>query len=166
MKIQFLKALLLMTAFFSLVSCSKDSDSPAPQPEIPVTGSYMRASVDGAAFTTKTSDGENVFVLKSGLGVQITGNSSALTKVIPIYIDGTPQVGTYTLTASSDSSLEYVEGPVYYNAAGCTGASGTITITVVTDTKVEGTFQFVGKDTDNCARISKTITNGSFRAVY
>lgn len=167
-----IKIVLFLLSLFCLLSCNSDDDSStnnditAPVSDIPTTGSYIRASVDGGAFTTKVSGNENVFVLKSSTGIQITGNNSNMTKAVSIYLDGITQTGTYTIDSSSDSTLNYTDSGIYYDVPGCAGASGTVTITFIDNSKVEGTFQFIGKDTDNCSGPSKTVTSGSFRGVY
>ncbi|HEU0135887.1 MAG TPA: hypothetical protein VFQ50_01210, partial [Flavobacterium sp.] len=68
---------------------------------------------------------------------------------------------------SDGTTLAYIEtgNSMSYDTSNCAGATGTITITAYDDTKVEGTFSFVGKVDEDC-NMTKTVTNGSFRGVY
>lgn len=161
-------ALIALTVILS--SCSKDSSS-SSTPATP-TGSYITATVDGASFSTTIAgistasgsrSGSGEFTLIQVVGADINSNS------IAINLLGITTTGTYTLNSGSDSVIAFTppSGGAAYGTGGCEGASGTMNVTFLDDTKIEGTFSFTGKDVDNCATsATKTVTNGSFRCVF
>ena len=163
--------LVLIALTVVLSSCSKDSDSSSSNPVTP-SGSYITATVDGASFSTTIAGVSTVNGSRSGTGeftlIQVLGadlNSNS----IAINLFGITTTGTYTLNADSDSVIAFTPptGGAAYGTGGCAGATGTINVTFLDNTKIEGTFSFTGKDVDNCATSAvKTVTNGSFRCVF
>ncbi|MBK8600331.1 MAG: hypothetical protein IPN80_07000 [Flavobacterium sp.] len=163
--------LVLIAFTIVLSSCSKDNDSSSSTPITP-SGSYITATVDGASFSTSIAgistasgsrSGSGEFTLIQVVGADINSNS------IAINLLGITTTGTYTLNADSDSVLAYTPptGGLSYSTGGCSDVSGTMNVTFIDNTKIEGTFSFTGKDVDNCATsATKTVTNGSFRCVF
>ncbi len=161
-------ALIALTVI--LYSCSKESSS-SSTPSTP-SGSYITATVDGASFSTTIAGISTASGSRSGSGdftlIQVVGadlNSNS----IAINLLGITTTGTYTLNADSDSVIAFTPptGGAAYGTGGCPGASGTMNVTFIDNTKIEGTFTFTGKDVDNCATSAvKTVTNGSFRCVF
>ncbi len=92
-------------------------------------------------------------------------------------VDGTLETGTYNVNSTNEDdgyvgSLTYVEVNLStfavgtYSSMNCDNANGTITITFIDATKIEGTFSFTGKEVkedESCSGTTKNITNGSFR---
>jgi Family of unknown function (DUF6252) len=162
-------ALIALTVILS--SCSKDSSSSSSTPATP-SGSYILATVDGASFSTTIAGISTASGSRSGSGastlIQVVGadiNSNS----IAMNLFGITTTGTYTLNADSDSVIAFTPptGGAAYGTGGCAGASGTMNVTFIDNTKIEGTFSFTGKDVDNCATsATKTVTNGSFRCVF
>lgn len=161
-------AIIALTVILS--SCSNDSSS-SSTPATP-SGSYITATVDGASFSSSiagistasgSKSGSGEFTLIQVLGSDINSNS------IAINLLGITTTGTYTLNSDSGSVIAYTPptGGAAYGTGGCPGAAGTMIVTFLDDTKIEGTFSFNGKDVDNCATsATKTVTNGSFRCVF
>ena len=144
-----------------------------PPANIPATGNYVTASADGVAFTTLWSaTGEHQVVVQKILvnnqnSIYIQGrniNDLSAPKGLDLYLVGISAVGTYTISPTGSSALQYAEGTVAYTTANNAGANATVTITKIDNTMVEGTFSFIGKK--NNATETKTITSGSFRGVY
>lgn len=156
------------------ISCSSDSDSGGGSG--PATGGFVKAKVDGANFqsddmTTAGTYSNGALVLQ---GTTLDGRSV----IIQLYaIDGTLETGTYNMNATNDSDA-YTGGLNYatvnlntfatqsYNSGNCDNANGTLEVTFIDATKVEGTFSFVGKEVkmdESCDGGTKNITNGSFR---
>lgn len=162
-----LKNLLTATCFFLLLSCSNGDDTPVNDNplEIPTTGSYMRATVDGQPFTSKVNGAEAVVALNQFGQILIVGTNVA-NQEITIALEGITSTGTYTINSDTDSILAFLEGEQSYDTkSGCSGAIGKVTITTIDETKIEGSFEFIGNQFDNCSA-SKTVTTGYFRGVY
>lgn len=159
-------ALTMMTIFSS---CSS-SDS-GGSGNIPATGSYINAKIDGASFTTLISGVSAASATRSGTGADtliIVLGSSLSTNSVNLSLYGISTTGTYTLNSSSDSVMAYVDSTssVAYGTGICEGSTGTLTVTYLDATKIEGTFTFTGKDGENCAAAAKNVTEGSFRGVF
>ena len=165
-----------------LSSCSKDSDGGSSL-AIPATGTYNNAKVDGANFTTViagqssanasiigTGEGNIITVLGTSVGA-ITGTTFS-SSTISITLEGITAPGTYAVNDNRKVTLGYLFTPdsttaltTAYITGDCEGTTGSVTITTLTATKVEGTFTFSAKKEDTCNE-TKTITSGSFRAVF
>lgn len=135
------------------------------------SGSFIKGKVDGSSFETLSIQGQStVAAMRTGTGdqtiVTVSGSSSEL-KSMYISTIGITEPGTYEIGPDSASVLAFVDSntQVSYDTSNCDQATGTLKITTLTDTKVEGTFNFVGKVDENCTQ-TKTITNGSFRGVF
>jgi hypothetical protein len=178
-------ALLAVTS----ISCSNNDDEPTPAPVNPVvvnppaptptptTGGYISAKVNGQAFF---ADRVGYFSgVKVGLtGIRISGvvdNSvgTALNQQgLILNLQNITTTGTYNLPNSNtfESNIQPVyntivgSAAVNYGFGNLCATTGTITITVLTAAKIEGTFSFVGANGD-CS-VTKNITEGSFRGVF
>jgi hypothetical protein len=163
-----LSLILFLAIAGILTSCSSDSSSGSGGP---ATGSYITAKVDGASYTTVINGVSAASASRSGSGastlIMVLG-SNLTSNSVSINLFGVTAPGTYTVNSSSDSVMSYVEASssIAYGTGICDGSTGTITVTTLTDTKIEGTFSFSGKDGENCASAAKSITNGSFRGVF
>lgn len=166
------KSFIIAAGFLAIVSCSKDDDNntPVPVAPVPANSSFVTGKVDGSPFSsiifgtstascTKGGSGNDSFM--TILGGDLSANS------ISIVLMGSLSVGTYNVNNTTDSLLNYSPstGSEAYSTGSCDGASGRITVTVSDATHIEGTYSFVGKDTDNCSA-TKTITEGTFRGIY
>ena len=125
-------------------------------------GGNMAAKVDGSSWTatlavqaTITSGVLSVGGTGSAGQINITIGSYTGPKTYAIGAAGGPSSMTsYTLTSSPFTS---------YSATFVLG-SGTVTITSDSGGYVEGTFSFDGKNNSGPTILSKTITDGSFKA--
>jgi len=159
-----------------LSSCSSDSGSGGGGFSGPATGSFVKANAAGSSFLSEgsfTTGGFNSGNLVMQ-GTTMTGKSVQ----IQLYaVDGTLETGTYNVNSTNTDdthvgSLTFVEvntstlSAVAYSSMNCDNANGTITITFVDATKIEGTFSFVGKEVkedETCNGGTKNVSNGSFR---
>jgi hypothetical protein len=164
-------ATAFIAASLTFSSCSSDDGGGGSSTP---NGTYIKATVDGAAFQTLEIQGQSLATaLKTGTGsgtlimIQGSGDMNG-SQTMVINMMGITGIGTYDVNADSDgTTLAFVESgsTTSYDTSNCAGATGTLNITHYDDTKVEGTFSFVGKVDEDCS-MSKTITNGSFRGVY
>ncbi|OYU81662.1 MAG: hypothetical protein CFE23_04115 [Flavobacterium sp. BFFFF1] len=151
----------------ALSSCSSDSDGGSGSN----AATYINASVDGTAFETFEVQGQSSasasrIVSGSDTFITITGVSST-TDAMEIVLHNITATGTYPAGPSNDLTLVYSATSsqmAYASDADCTGATGTVTVTSISDTKIEGTFSFTGK-TDDCTG-QKAVTNGKFRGTF
>lgn len=150
-----------------LAACSDDNSSGSSgNPD-----GFIKGKVDGQQFTSLEVQGHSTTVATrtgtgDGMTIMVSGSNQDLNTMTIITI-GITQPGTYEIDSSDNSVLAFISqnDQLSYDTGECDGASGTLTITTLTDEKIEGTFSFVGKDGENCSA-SKTITNGSFRGVF
>lgn len=177
MKTLKLFGLVLTTTLSTLfISCSSDGGDGGGGFSGPSTGTFVKAKVGGTNILAEgdyANGGYNSgnLVLQ---GFSLTGQSVN----IQLYaLDGTLDVGTYNVS-STNTDDTYVGGlslidinldtmsSLTYSSQICDNTSGTVEITFVDATKIEGTFSFTGKEVregDDCSGATKNVTNGSFR---
>jgi hypothetical protein len=180
-KMKTIKKLSLMFAIgFATIlsSCSKDED-PTTTSTIPATGTYINAKVDGADFTTIVAGqtaGSAVRNVVGGLNIiLVSGSSVSLSDVqsqknIALSLNNITAPGTYPLNGTSGNAGTYTDlnagtTTTYSSTADCQGATGSVTVTAISATQIEGTFNFIGKKDGACSA-TKTVTEGSFRGVF
>lgn len=165
--------LVLVGLTVLLSSCSKDDDNSSPTPAnlAPTSGSYITAKVDGADFSSVIFGVSTATANRIGTGedtmIIVLGGDLA-TNSISINLMGISAPGTYPLNPSLDgTAIGYVSSnaAASWDTGNC-DASGTLTVTALDNTKIEGTFSFVGKNGENCTAAAKNITNGAFRGVF
>ncbi|HEY0092176.1 MAG TPA: DUF6252 family protein [Flavobacterium sp.] len=165
----------VVAVFLIVAGCSSDDDdnnTPTPTPSTP-NGTYLKGKVDGTSWQSLELQGQSLAVaVTSGEGTgrlimingsgDINGSDSMVINLL-----GIDAPGTYTINSDSDSVLAYVNTATEtsYDTSDCSGATGTVTITTINTTKVEGTFSFVGKVDEDCSQ-TKTIAEGQFRGVF
>jgi FlaG/FlaF family flagellin (archaellin) len=168
---------LSLTVIAMLSSCSSSSgDSNGGGFSGPATGSFVKATANGTnvlaegQFATGGYESGNLVMQ----GMTMDGKSVN----IQLYaLDGTIDVGTYNVSSTNTEdnyigSLLYMEintstfTTASYSSQICDNASGTIQVTFVDATKIEGTFSFTGKElkeNEDCSGGTRNVTNGSFR---
>lgn len=166
---------LVIALITTLSSCSSSGSGGSA---VPATGSFVKGKVAGSDFLSQgsfTAGGLN----SGNLALQGTTATGKSIDIQLYAVDGTLETGTYNVnsTNADDShvgSLTLVEvntstlTSTTYSSMNCDNANGTITITFIDATKVEGTFSFTGKEVkadETCTGTTKSVTNGSFRLV-
>jgi hypothetical protein len=169
--------LILFLAVSSILSsCSSDDSDGGSQFSGPSTGTFIKAKAAGSSFL---SEGQFATGGYSNGSLVLTGaNSSGKSIGIQLYaVSGSLAVGSYNINASQDESiavgnLQFTDvnlstfAVTPYSSVNCENASGTLEITFIDATKIEGTFSFIGKEVmenEACTGGTKNITNGSFR---
>lgn len=161
-----------LTIMFS--SCSSDSSSGGGSG--PATGAFIKANAAGSSFLAEGALAGGTFT-ESGMsiaGSSITGKSLS----IQLYGISAPlAVGTYNINATNTGN-DYTGGVTYslvntttfssvsYSSINCDNSVGTLEITLIDATKVEGTFSCKAKEVkenEACDGATINITNGSFR---
>ena len=168
MKTIYKTGLAFMAAMALLTSCS-DDDGGSTNNNTP-DGAYLHCKVEGEQFETFTFQGLNsTYATKSGTGDEtqiVVMGSNVATHVVGFSTHGITEPGTYELDdlqavmLYTDSDTE-----ITYDTNECEGAEGTLTITHLDDTKIEGTFEFLGRNEEDCSQ-NKNITQGSFRGIF
>jgi len=164
-------SLIAVSLFF--VSCGDDDDTYYPPANpAPANSSYITGKVDGADFSTIIFGTSTATCNRVGTGdeyfITILGGDMAANS-ITVQLWNITAPGTYTVNRNSDSFLNYSPGSggvAYASSAECDTATGTINVTYIDDTKVEGTFSFTGVNTEDCAGGTKTVTEGAFRGTF
>lgn len=162
----------------TLSSCGGSDDNGGGGFSGPATGTFIKAKVGGSNFL---SEGEFAVGNMTNGAMVLTGSSTSGKNMgIQLYsTTGSLAVGTYSMNATQDSnvnvgSLTFTDvnlstfSVIAYNSVNCENSNGTLEITFMDDTKIEGTFSFVGKEVkedETCDGGTKTVTNGSFRLV-
>ena len=177
-KIKKLSVMFAVGFAIILSSCTKE-EAAASTSAVPTTGTYINAKVDGADFTTiiaGQSAGSAVRNVQGGLNIiLVSGSSVSVSNVqsqknIALSLNDITAPGTYPLKGTSGNAGVYSDvngaSTTSYSSAGdCQGATGSVTITSISATQIEGTFNFVGKKDGACSA-TKTVTEGSFRGVF
>jgi len=171
MKTFYKTAMALMAATALLTSCSDDTDGSTGGGNTP-SGTYISANVGGSNFETLSQQGFNAAnATKQTIGDQtfitITATSANTNSMVITFTDVTA-TGTYDVGPQSDNVVAFFETATetaFSSNADCSGATGELKVTHYSDTKIEGTFTFTGKNDDNCSQ-SKSVTNGKFRGVF
>lgn len=150
----------------TLSSCSSDESDSAIQTSDMAT--YIFATVNGESFKTFELNGFlSAQTANSDSRIIITGmdqNQNGMT----IYLSDITQMGTYTISAENFlNRIGYgndASGVTVSSTADCDGVTGTIIVTALTDTKIEGTFELIANNDECTAQTS--VTQGSFRGTF
>ncbi|MBC8051607.1 MAG: hypothetical protein H7Y13_00930 [Sphingobacteriaceae bacterium] len=145
-----IKSLVILLALCASVmsSCEKDDQA--------ISGVFLSAKVDGS--TKEAKDAKvSVAPFEGMLAiVGVLGTTESITLLLPINLS----VKEYSLTGiDAEAIADYANGPSDLNLY--SAVSGSIKVTAISGTNIEGTFSFVGK---NDANASKTVTEGKFNA--
>lgn len=169
-----LKSIFVAASVVLLASCSKDDEaSPIVPSTVPVNSSFVTATVDGTAFTSIIFGTSIASASRSGSGdmtlIQVLGSNFNADN-IALNLLGITATGTYEINPSIDGSVMAFTpgtGEYAYSTGGCAGSGGTLVVTAIDNTKIEGTFSFIGKDVDHCETSgTKTVTNGAFKGIF
>lgn len=173
--------LVVLFAFVALFSaCSRNNGTPDPGNSAGPAGSFITTKIEGANYssaktalssTIASRQGSGASTFISLLGVSTTSTGS-LTESITINLLGITAPGTYALTlANKDTaSLGYSYAPtggtaIGYSTGDCSASTGTIVITSLSSTQIEGTFTCTTKKVTTCD-VTKTFAEGSFKGIF
>lgn len=137
------------------------------------SGGFVKAKVDGASFA---ASGQLVMGQIAEGNFSMQGVTTAGTSIaINVFAyDGTLETGVYNLSAASNNdnytgsvSYNMVSGTTatVYNSLGCDTGIGSVEITFIDATKIEGKFSFNAKNTETCQGAAKNVTAGTFRCL-
>ncbi|MBC7399003.1 MAG: hypothetical protein H7289_03590 [Mucilaginibacter sp.] len=141
--------LLLACSLFLLSACKKKTTTPT------IVESSLSLKVDGAS---KTYTGSAIKYTAGG-NLQISGlETNAAYNTVFILVPN-PKVATFTAANGAYFQLSVQEPQV---AAYASDQTGSVTITSLSDTRVAGTFNFVGSHIGSAGTTTKTITEGTF----
>jgi hypothetical protein len=171
-----ISAALLVTLALTVSSCGGSDDNGGGGFSGPSTGTFIKATAAGSNFL---SEGQFAVGNYADGSLVLTGSSTTGNNIgIQLYaVSGALAVGTYNMSADQDSdvvvgNLQYTAvnlstfAVTPYSSVNCENASGTLEITFIDATKIEGTFSFLGKEVkpdETCDGGTKNVTNGSFR---
>jgi hypothetical protein len=158
--------LVISTIVLSLLTgCSSDNNNDTGTNPTPTTSYFMKATADGSAFTA--TEATCIAVRNAGL----VGISAGQVIVPPRQISITlfsPEAGaTYVLgSLGSLNSAVLVVGTTandVYTVTPLSSSGGTVTVTKLDATAIEGTFSFTATNPEG---EGKQVTNGSFRCKF
>lgn len=153
-------------------SCSKDDDNAGFSG--PTTGNFLKSNFDGTTFLAEGNAAIGFFTSNS---LNLSGvNTSGKNVGISLQSIDDLEVGTYNLGKTQPANyggalfLTDINTSTFamttFSSAECDGAIGTLEITTISSSKIEGTFSFTGKEIlqdNSCGTASKIVSNGSFR---
>jgi hypothetical protein len=151
--------LLALTLIFA-VSCGDDGpadpDDGNEPPSGPGTGS-IGAQVNGQAWSGLVRSATHV---NGTLTISGTDTSQRTILVAAALVTAP---GTFQLTACNPNGAiaSVIEGPAIWSSP-LAGGSGTLTVTVLTATRVAGSFTFTGVPATASATGSRVVTAGTF----
>lgn len=153
---------IIVFVFSSLIVGCSSSDSD----ENGTSGEFIIADVETISFeSSNIPDGVTASVIGTTYIVQ--GFDDAANGMV-LLISDFDGIGTYNLSFGQDgisSSGLFSNQSAAWSSRGGQGGTGTVTVLTNDDEETTGTFEFVGVDTNNTSS-TRTITNGSFRAMY
>jgi hypothetical protein len=154
--------LAVVVAALMLCACSRDSPSePASVPNLVTNGSFS-ASIEGASWSAVG----NVSVVKRDDNITVTAVSS--TYNITLSLGHATLVGDYPLIVPSifgpSASVMNASGARW--VTGGIGATGLVTITTLTASRIAGTFAFAGLPVTGGAVSLVHVTRGTFDVTY
>lgn len=153
----FSKFVLIATLFsLTFTSCGSDDDDSGSN----TTSSFFQCKIDGETY--KVTGDNNAFAQKISNDLfGIYGNEDP-TKPNPkrVYISliKAPSVGSFEIKDNETGNASILLGSTLYNSA-FPGGTGSIKIDELTNTRIKGSFSFVGVTP---ASESKKVTEGSF----
>lgn len=159
---------LILFVSVSVMSCKKDDDGGDSADNNAASGT-ITAKVDGANFTSNTSFTVATRITAGGQTTLTLQGSNNGGKGIVMIINGFEGAGSYDIGGGSNVFVtgSYVEANASNPSASQTWmapfdqtVAGEINISEVNDTKVLGTFNFTGKNSNNNS--TKNITDGNF----
>ncbi|MES2544868.1 MAG: hypothetical protein V4548_08275 [Bacteroidota bacterium] len=155
-----------------LTACSNDDGGSGGGSSLPT---YITGKVDGVSFTTNLEAAGVATKSGSGASSAIIISCANLTSVaqseyesIQIALIGITATGTYIVNKDTNNTLGYIENHTpnhSWDTGDCSSASGTITVTSISETGIEGTFSFIGSDDDDCTS-TKNVTEGHFKGTF
>jgi len=153
---------LLLSVGVVLTSCKKDDDeenNPGGSTPTPTQGT-MNCKVDGTDWSASLA----VVATNSNGVFTVTGSDANAMQcqvtLMNVNGPGTYQIGGSMTNPNSGRWTASTDPADTYSSMLGQG-SGTVEITVLTDTKTEGTFSFTAKNT---AQTTVSVTQGSFSA--
>jgi len=171
--------LILFLAVSSILSsCSSDDGDGGGGFSGPSTGTFVKAKV-GSTNVLAQGEFANGGYNSGNLVLQGFDMSGKSVNIQLYALDGALEVGTYDmgLTNTEDNyvgSFTLIDVDTSslttktYSSAFCSDSNGTLEITFIDATKIEGTFSYKGKElleNEDCSGATKNVTNGSFRFV-
>jgi len=155
--------MMLLTAVFAFVSCSKDDDNNTPV--IPPAGNYfVKAKVDTGDYANSP------YVTPAATfnaGTMMIQSSGATGNAMQIQIPNYNGVGVYN-SGNNNLSNGYINfskmgsGFTYKTYTSVRG-SGTVEITAVTATEIEGTFSAYAPENQDGWTTAVEISEGTFK---
>jgi len=148
--------ILIFTSALLFSSCAKDEESSSDN----TSASFFQCKIDGTDY--KITGDNNAYAKQTGSDLFVIYGSEDATKAnfrnVYISLPKVPSVGKYDINTNDIGSGSFFQSAKLYNSA-FPGGSGTLEITEKTETRVKGTFNFVGTTTTS---EQKNITDGSF----
>ena len=151
--IKFFVTLSIITAF-SITACNKNDNNNTPSGN---AGS-LSLKYDGTNWTATNVQATFVNDIVNVAGIDNNNHQATIT------LEGISQTGTYQVGPGNPSNqLSWTEGtnPEDVYQANWTIGSGSVVVTLLSDAKIEGTFQFTGY---NINQDSTVVTEGKFSA--
>ena len=145
-----------------LCACSHDSPSePASVPNLVTNGSFS-AAIDGAGWSAVG----NVSVVRGD--DQITVSAVSTTYNVMLNLANATAVGDYPMTTPSifGSSAQLMNASAARWTTGGIDATGLVTITTLTASRIAGTFAFAGLPVTSGATSLVHVTRGTFDVTY
>ncbi|HLO54586.1 MAG TPA: DUF6252 family protein [Saprospiraceae bacterium] len=149
-------SILIFTSVLLFSSCVKDDESSSDNS----SSSIFQCKIDGTDY--KITGDNNAYAKQTGSDLFVIYGSEDATKAnfrnIYISLPKVPSVGKYDINTNDIGSGSFFQSAKLYNSA-FPGGSGKLEITEKTETRVKGTFNFIGTTTTS---EQKNITEGSF----
>lgn len=160
------RATLMLCSIVALAAaCGGDAVAPgdddAVRPGATTTATGVSASIDGTPWRSLYAESERNG--SGGTHLHFAGWDS--TRVISVGVSGVTGPGTYTVQNSGVSFAHIMEFRRHWTSVNA-GGSGTVRVTVLTATRVAGTFSFVAPPDPGTPGGPRRVTDGQFDIAF
>lgn len=160
-----MKRFLALSAAVALIACGSDSTGPGGG-----GGGTMTATIDGGNFAPRSDDVEVHF---NGGVLNISGTATSGNTTTTITLNVLNVVGAGTFPLNPNNAAQY--GEIIQSQGGAASGwtttlspgTGSVVLTSLSGSRIEGTFQFTGQFKPGTAATGqKSVTTGSFSVQY
>ena len=153
---------IVSLGFLAAIACGGGDDNPTTGPNGTLAGDgNITATVNGTAW--RSSKGAD-HATRSGTFIGISTASSTYVLILGI---GNAAVGTFSLNlATGNGSSAIISNSTGGWGTAFAGGTGTITVTVLTATRIAGTFSFDAVPGSGSATGTLQVRNGAFDVAF
>lgn len=144
-------------------SCGGSSSTDVPVTSVPLLNGTFAASINGAAWSA-----EGRVAVVRGAGNSLIMGAASLTRSLSLTLIGASAPGTYSMayTTATLPSFAIMSSAGAAWTTNTTGGTGSVVVTVLTSSRVAGTFSFDAPPSPGQGTTTAHVTGGTFDVTY